>query len=336
MPRADRLETDWIVGVSAAEVSNGELRPETERDARAAFQEHGCVLLRGLFPPALIDALYGDYVSRYGALNARAMQDEAAKPPPNRFLRVGEARYEITLRLSGAFGAPDVLANGPLCRFLRPLLGEDMRLSGVTAVVSHPGATKQHAHRDHLHLFPEPGIGPTLPVYAVNVAVPLIDVDIETGPTGVWLASHRSAEDVTFLRAAPTACLLQRGDCMLLDYRTLHAGMPNQSGRARPIMYMVYARPWFFDHANHLKRIPLDMPLERGNELPAPVRPLLTRAFSYAMYTRWHEVDAPGRALHAPAQRPADDPSSADKVGRNDPCPCGSSKKYKHCHGRIA
>ncbi|MBT9612112.1 MAG: preprotein translocase subunit SecA [Burkholderiales bacterium] len=25
-----------------------------------------------------------------------------------------------------------------------------------------------------------------------------------------------------------------------------------------------------------------------------------------------------------------------DKVGRNDPCPCGSGKKYKHCHGRLA
>lgn len=24
------------------------------------------------------------------------------------------------------------------------------------------------------------------------------------------------------------------------------------------------------------------------------------------------------------------------KVGRNDPCPCGSGKKYKHCHGAIA
>ena len=23
-----------------------------------------------------------------------------------------------------------------------------------------------------------------------------------------------------------------------------------------------------------------------------------------------------------------------EKVGRNDPCPCGSGKKYKHCHGR--
>jgi preprotein translocase subunit SecA len=23
------------------------------------------------------------------------------------------------------------------------------------------------------------------------------------------------------------------------------------------------------------------------------------------------------------------------KVGRNEPCPCGSGKKYKHCHGKI-
>jgi len=26
----------------------------------------------------------------------------------------------------------------------------------------------------------------------------------------------------------------------------------------------------------------------------------------------------------------------APKVGRNDPCPCGSGKKYKHCHGQIS
>jgi uncharacterized protein YecA (UPF0149 family) len=24
------------------------------------------------------------------------------------------------------------------------------------------------------------------------------------------------------------------------------------------------------------------------------------------------------------------------KVGRNDPCPCGSGKKYKKCHGAAA
>jgi Preprotein translocase subunit SecA (ATPase, RNA helicase) len=26
---------------------------------------------------------------------------------------------------------------------------------------------------------------------------------------------------------------------------------------------------------------------------------------------------------------------SGEKVGRNDPCPCGSGKKYKHCHGKL-
>jgi preprotein translocase subunit SecA len=27
---------------------------------------------------------------------------------------------------------------------------------------------------------------------------------------------------------------------------------------------------------------------------------------------------------------------SGDKVGRNDPCPCGSGKKYKQCHGKLS
>ncbi|KSV83541.1 MULTISPECIES: preprotein translocase subunit SecA [unclassified Sinorhizobium] len=35
----------------------------------------------------------------------------------------------------------------------------------------------------------------------------------------------------------------------------------------------------------------------------------------------------------APVQRDASDPSSWGKVSRNELCPCGSGKKYKHCHG---
>ncbi|MCB1916817.1 MAG: SEC-C domain-containing protein [Rhodocyclaceae bacterium] len=27
--------------------------------------------------------------------------------------------------------------------------------------------------------------------------------------------------------------------------------------------------------------------------------------------------------------------NAVQKVGRNDPCPGGSGKKYKHCHGRL-
>ena len=32
--------------------------------------------------------------------------------------------------------------------------------------------------------------------------------------------------------------------------------------------------------------------------------------------------------------RKADDPDPYVNVGRNDPCPCGSGKKFKNCHGR--
>ena len=42
-----------------------------------------------------------------------------------------------------------------------------------------------------------------------------------------------------------------------------------------------------------------------------------------------------------PQQNEAASPSSkkqpikvGKKVGRNDPCPCGSGKKYKLCHGK--
>ncbi len=37
-----------------------------------------------------------------------------------------------------------------------------------------------------------------------------------------------------------------------------------------------------------------------------------------------------GEPAHAPAMR------IAPKIGRNAPCPCGSGKKYKHCHGQLA
>ncbi|WP_159586635.1 preprotein translocase subunit SecA [Chelativorans xinjiangense] len=35
-------------------------------------------------------------------------------------------------------------------------------------------------------------------------------------------------------------------------------------------------------------------------------------------------------------ERDPNDPASWGKVGRNEPCPCGSGKKYKHCHGAFA
>ena len=48
---------------------------------------------------------------------------------------------------------------------------------------------------------------------------------------------------------------------------------------------------------------------------------------------------------HADADNALEDSSSVEpdapfvredkKVGRNEPCPCGSGKKYKQCHGKL-
>ncbi len=38
--------------------------------------------------------------------------------------------------------------------------------------------------------------------------------------------------------------------------------------------------------------------------------------------------------IHIPAPKESLKNADGEKVGRNDPCPCGSGKKYKHCHGK--
>ena len=43
-----------------------------------------------------------------------------------------------------------------------------------------------------------------------------------------------------------------------------------------------------------------------------------------------------GNGNGAQTERNSNDPSSWGKVGRNELCPCGSGKKFKHCHGKFA
>jgi preprotein translocase subunit SecA len=52
------------------------------------------------------------------------------------------------------------------------------------------------------------------------------------------------------------------------------------------------------------------------------------------------ELAAPARFVAEqvvdPSARNPDDPATWGKVGRNEACPCGSGKKFKHCHGVLA
>jgi hypothetical protein len=334
-PGPREMPRDLLVTVSADEHARGQLNPQSMRAAHAAFGAHGCLLLRGVFPVPAIDTLHQDYVARYGAIDQRGMLALGLRPVPNPIRPSGQGRFEITLRMSGAFLRPDVFANPLLRNVLAPLLGADMQLNSFVVVVSYPGAPMQEIHRDHGHLFVnEPAVGPNLPVYAINCVVPLIDVDMTIGPTGVWPGSHRWPAPIKANPDEVVACPLRRGDCMLLDYRTLHTGLPNQSARVRPILYMVYARGWFTDEATHFGVNSPDLSLEDYRSLPESTHGMLYRALSQAMRAEARNLDRP--AGPSGGTHKAADPSSWGKVGRNDPCPCGSGRKYKQCHGRQA
>ena len=45
---------------------------------------------------------------------------------------------------------------------------------------------------------------------------------------------------------------------------------------------------------------------------------------------------SPGGAVVEAVNRNPKDPATWGKVGRNEVCPCGTGKKYKHCHGKFA
>ena len=59
------------------------------------------------------------------------------------------------------------------------------------------------------------------------------------------------------------------------------------------------------------------------------------RTYTHAEASAMAEEEAPEQA--EPEAAPATPfVRAGDKVGRNDPCPCGSGKKFKQCHGRLS
>jgi preprotein translocase subunit SecA len=81
----------------------------------------------------------------------------------------------------------------------------------------------------------------------------------------------------------------------------------------------------------------LQLATEEG---PIPVLPREPRAQEFEFkHEEFHGLDAaPDAEAEAAAAEEQHQPYVREqrKVGRNEPCPCGSGKKYKHCCGRVA
>ncbi|MDE1942240.1 MAG: preprotein translocase subunit SecA [Betaproteobacteria bacterium] len=71
-------------------------------------------------------------------------------------------------------------------------------------------------------------------------------------------------------------------------------------------------------------------PEEMESVVEEPVPSPANVRYHHADYDQALADDAADEVLATQPQR-----RDMPKVGRNDPCPCGSGKKYKHCHGRL-
>jgi len=74
-------------------------------------------------------------------------------------------------------------------------------------------------------------------------------------------------------------------------------------------------------------------PVQPVSPAPQVRAPILEQEMPKQEPSRLNFIKQQGGFGAAPV--PSSNPQQAhsDKVGRNDPCPCGSGKKYKHCHG---
>jgi len=71
----------------------------------------------------------------------------------------------------------------------------------------------------------------------------------------------------------------------------------------------------------------------RMDDMPAQKLPDFARALERKQERQQKDLQFQAGAAQAEPQKPV---RAGAKVGRNDPCPCGSGKKYKKCHGANA
>ena len=131
-----------------------------------------------------------------------------------------------------------------------------------------------------------------------------------------WLAASRSIDARIYASAQQFLDSLDgnfdaAGDCVLLDVR-----MPDMNGIA------------LFDQLvkrDLTARLPVIFLTGHG-DVPMAVDSLKRGAFDF-FEKPFNDNDLMDRVQQALA---------SGQVGRNDPCPCGSGKKFKHCHGQLA
>jgi hypothetical protein len=229
---------------TADERATNALQQRTIETAVKQFQASGCLLLENVFSALFIQELDTVYAERYGHYYQAEKHADA--------LNVGHRRFLITVGFQLPFNTPQLYANPLVLPIIESILDNDCVLGSLASVVSLPGAALQHAHADYSPLFPS-FPSRLLPSYALTLFIPLVELNDFHGTTRIWPGSHRSGNQEQ-LQADFVDPQVPLGSCVLMDYRVLHQGTENRAEIPRPILYLVYHRPWFKDYKNYKKQ----------------------------------------------------------------------------------
>ncbi|HRK37379.1 MAG TPA: preprotein translocase subunit SecA [Burkholderiaceae bacterium] len=89
---------------------------------------------------------------------------------------------------------------------------------------------------------------------------------------------------------------------------------------------------------NEVTKVLMTVRVQSSDQLSDAAQQIEERAeqisnVTYSAPTETGEVET---VVDAQTVRKATPAAAVPRVGRNDPCPCGSGQKYKHCHGKLA
>jgi len=80
-------------------------------------------------------------------------------------------------------------------------------------------------------------------------------------------------------------------------------------------------------------RMLMTVRIQSQEEAAAAAQAIEQQGESFSNITYTHPTEDGGVASETD---PATVAQEYPRVGRNDPCPCGSGQKYKACHGKLA
>lgn len=228
---ASNLETYGVCALSLLSSSND----KTKSDSSSLISSELCDSIHKISDTRLTQI--------FNKIENRGIDTRGIEDGPFRFMEVvcrDQLRYDLPATNCGTpWLSSDKVTMGQfqnaLDKIVEPIMKKFFHNNNVETcrtgyIVSHAGSHSQDWHRDG----PDPGF--------INCFVPLIDLKEDLGPTSLMLQSHINHENEEHQEKKTIKPLLNKGEILLFDYRTLHRGEGNfnEHDITRTLAYSVY------------------------------------------------------------------------------------------------